>query len=393
MKACGIASSSLSTGEARPRVCRISCSEPGESRSELTERKLLGFYSPARGKKNLCRNKKLDRMDESVAISGQIRRLFADLSCERLHRDLVCTGARDNIMVLIKWRSDVPSDDLKMEIDWADDGDDQADDWRLQNYVDIKNRVNDNMNATEISSVDTTSIVTKTDPIPMKDVKQFFIDELFPGYRYAGNNNIRTELLKDEFNIKKDKRICRWAMNVIDQSMRIPESCESSEKEAQWVNEHHEATLKNEVKTYTPYEDFIDDTTGEHLPVIGVRVFHGGAQAVVNAVAYYYYYGYVRCNLAQDSHLAEGVYAYTDIAKALADIDKRDTFDRTKCLGLVAGYLRKSDNTKGRMCLDSRSCELLAVFSPFCTDIDLPFTLGMEDALSFRFHHNIWVRR
>ena len=130
-------------------------------------------------------------------------------------------------------------------------------------------------------------------------------------------------MLKDEFNIKKDKRICRWAMNIIDQSMRIPESCESSEKEAQWVNRHLEPTLKNEVKTYTPSEDFIDDTTGEHLPVIGVRVFHGGAQAVVNAVAYYYYYGYVRCNLAQDSHLAEGVYAYTDISKALADIDER----------------------------------------------------------------------
>ena len=81
------------------------------------------------------------------------------------------------------------------------------------------------------------------------------------------------------------------------------------------------------MKTYTPSEDFIDDTTGEHLPVIGVREFHGGAQAVVNTVAYYYYYGYVRCNLAQDSHLAEGVSAYTDIAKALADIDTRDPND------------------------------------------------------------------
>ena len=122
-------------------------------------------------------------------------------------------------------------------------------------------------------------------------------------------------------------------MHRIGQRMRIPESCESSEKEAQWAMEHHEATLKNDVKVWTPYQDFLDDTTAEHLPVIGVRVFHGGAQAVVNAIAYYYYYGYVRCNLAQDSHLTEGVYAYTDIAKALADIDTRDSNDRTKCLG------------------------------------------------------------
>ena len=166
--------------------------------------------------------------------------------------------------------------------------------------------------------------------------------------------------------------------------MRIEETCESSDKVSQFHIKHLEPSLKNNVKTFIPHEDFVDDETGEHLKVIGVRVFHGGAQAVINTVAYYYYYGYVRCNLAQDSHLAEGVYAYIDIAKALKDIDTRDSNDRTKCLGLVAGYLRKTDNSKGRMCLDSRSCELLAVFSPCCTVIDLPFKLGAEDALAFR---------
>ena len=63
--------------------------------------------------------------------------------------------------------------------DWAEDGDDQGDDWRLQDYVDIKNRVNDNMMAAEISPVDTTSIVTKTDPIPMKDVSPFLCKNCF----------------------------------------------------------------------------------------------------------------------------------------------------------------------------------------------------------------------
>ena len=243
-------------------------------------------------------------------------------------------------MVLIRWRDADSSEDAKMEdvegADWAQDADDQEDEWRLQNYVDIKNRLTNNMMEAEISSVDTTSIVTKTDPIPMKDVSPFFIQEEFPYCREAGHNNIRTELLKDEFLVRKDKKICRWAMNKIDQSMRIKESCALAEKDAQFYMEHGEATLKSDLKVSKPYEEFCDDVIGEHLPVIGIRVFHGGAQAVVNTVAYYYYYGYVRCNLAQDSHLAEGVYAYIDIAKALADIDKKETFDRTKCLGLVA---------------------------------------------------------
>ena len=75
-----------------------------------------------------------------------------------------------------------------------------------------------------------------------------------------------------------------------------------------------------------------------HKPVIGIRVFHGGASAVVNNLAYYSYYGYMRCNLSQDTHLAEGVYAYVDIESALSKIDTSIAFDRTKCLGLVEGY-------------------------------------------------------
>ena len=44
-------------------------------------------------------------------------------------------------MVLVFWRT-VDSDDLPMEIDevadWAADVDDQIDEWRLQNYEEIK---------------------------------------------------------------------------------------------------------------------------------------------------------------------------------------------------------------------------------------------------------------
>ena len=79
-------------------------------------------------------------------------------------------------------------------------------------------------------------------------------------------------------------------------------------------------------------------------------------------LAYYYHYGYHRCNLAQDSELKDGVYAYVDIEDALKNIDKTKAKDRTMCIGLVSGYLKHKQNKKGRMSLDSRSCKLLAIF-------------------------------
>ena len=68
----------------------------------------------------------------------------------------------------------------------------------------------------------------------------------------------------------------------------------------------------------------------------------------------------MRCNLAQDIHLNEGVYAYVDVEDALRKIDPSKPFDRTKCLGVVEGYLKYKHDDK--LCLDARSCKLIAVF-------------------------------
>ena len=125
--------------------------------------------------------------------------------------------------------------------------------------------------------------------------------------------------------------------------------------------------------------------------MIGVRIYYGGAAAVLVNLAYYYHYGYHRCNLAQDSELEEGVYAYVDIESALRQIDKSIAKDRIICLGLVAGYLKPKQNKTGRMSLDSRSCKLLTIFAPWCTEVSLPFELGAEDALALRLPHFNWV--
>ena len=77
------------------------------------------------------------------------------------------------------------------------------------------------------------------------------MQELYPHVRYAGHNDIRTELLKDVFNATKDKQICRWAMNPIDQSMRIKETCALADEDAQWAMEHCGATLKSDCMEFT----------------------------------------------------------------------------------------------------------------------------------------------
>ena len=59
-------------------------------------------------------------------------------------------------------------------------------------------------------------------------------------------------------------------------------------------------------------------------------------------LAYHYHYGDHRCNLAQDSELQEGVYAYVDIEDALKNLDKAQATDRTMCIGLVSGYLNEA---------------------------------------------------
>ena len=122
----------------------------------------------------------------------------------------------------------------------------------------------------------------------------------------------------------------------------------------------------------------------EEKPVIGLRIYFGGAAGALVNLAYYYHYGDHRCNLAQDSELKEGVYVYADIEDALKNVDKIQANSRTMCIGLVSGYLKHMPNKKGRMSLDSRSCKLLAIFAPWCTGISLPSELGVEDALAFR---------
>ena len=90
----------------------------------------------------------------------------------------------------------------------------------------------------------------------------------------------------------------------------------------------------------------------------------------------------MRCNISQDVHLQEGVYAWTDILSAINGIDLDKAFDRTKCIGIVEGYLKHRHDDK--ISLNPRSTKLIAIFAPWDEEIHLPFELGAEDTLAFR---------
>ena len=90
----------------------------------------------------------------------------------------------------------------------------------------------------------------------------------------------------------------------------------------------------------------------------------------------------MRCNLAQDSALREGIYGWNDIEAALASIELMNPVDRTKCIAIIEGYLMFKDDKK--LSLNPRSTKLLAIIAPWDEEIHLPFELGVEDTLAFR---------
>ena len=135
--------------------------------------------------------------------------------------------------------------------------------------------------------------------------------------------------------------------------------------------------IRDRNKSYTPSIEF------ENKPILAVRTYTGPYAGVIN-LAYYWQHGLHRCNILQDSELGAAVYCYLDIKTAIEKLDLAKTWDRRMCLAFVEGYLHKSQNKKNRISLDSRSCRLYKVFAPFCTEVEVPKTMAMEDSLSLR---------
>ena len=71
-----------------------------------------------------------------------------------------------------------------------------------------------------------------------------------------------------------------------------------------------------------------------------------------------------RCNLALDTDLDVGVYGFTDAEATLASMSGGETTAQQIVLGVLAGYMYKSQKKKGiKVSLDPRSCKLLGFFA------------------------------
>ena len=101
----------------------------------------------------------------------------------------------------------------------------------------------------------------------------------------------------------------RWAMCRVRQALRNEATCEESEKPAQFHKKHCATTIISGTNRITPSVE-LRISADEVKPVIGVRIYFGGAAAVLVNLAYDYHDGDHRCNLAQDAGLKEEVYAY-----------------------------------------------------------------------------------
>ena len=114
-----------------------------------------------------------------------IEKHFACKSCELAYRDCIRTGTKNTIMVktFLKEKQEIdPDGDQQMQDpekpNWEAPDDQEPrtkdKDWFMSNYDDIEIRLRDDLKQKDIQAVDTTSIVTKSDPIPLKDIKADF---------------------------------------------------------------------------------------------------------------------------------------------------------------------------------------------------------------------------
>ena len=159
--------------------------------------------------------------------------------------------------------------------DWSDQGH-QEDDWQLGPYEETELRLRNDLNVKSLHVVDVVSIGTKSNPIPMKDLK----DDMFLGEgKYCGHNPIISALKKDTFEVKLAKEYIttpRWALCKARQELRHQETCKDNEHEAQLHKKHCRATITSgagaDVVRTIPSEE-LKGLEDEDRRVIGVRFF------------------------------------------------------------------------------------------------------------------------
>ena len=179
--------------------------------------------------------------------------------------------------------------DQPADADQPDQSPKSTKDWSMEDYPEIECKLRDSLRKANVQPVDTTSVVTKSDPIPIKDVKPNWLTTISDGH-YCGHNSIIESLSKDWFRAlieNEFQKVSRWALNIVNPGLRHKNMLKEADKQAHFAKTHRGATIKSGEISITPSTELVK-TIKCHRPIIAVRVFHGGAQAVINNVAYFF---------------------------------------------------------------------------------------------------------
>ena len=237
-----------------------------------------------------------------VAILALIKRKL--YFCELINRDCARTGYKCYIMVkalpIIKDEDESMSPAGEEGPDYGQEENKQPpqnknkDAWRMPTYDECEHFLRDSVKKKGVHPIDPIAIACKSDPIPLKDIRDNgdkWLKSLSDGW-YGGNPIIET-LKKQEFETiidNKRQKVCRWAVIKVDEDLRNFQNLVGAELKAQKSKFHGEATIKAAVDSIQPNTlSFLKD--GSQIPIIAIRMFHGGPQQAMNEYVYFVNYG------------------------------------------------------------------------------------------------------
>ena len=138
----------------------------------------------------------------------------------------------------------------------------------MEDYGEVELKLRESLKKEGIQPVDTTPIVTKSDPIPIKDIKSNWLSSMSDGH-YCGHNSIIEALSKDEFRALIENQfynVSRWAMNPVNPDLRNQRMLMKAEQQAQFAKTHRAATIKSGEISITPSQELVK-THKYHRPI------------------------------------------------------------------------------------------------------------------------------